>query len=46
MTLVSNHGITEGEFDSWRSQCEKDNRPQISIAEADEAKNKLRKAQT
>ena len=46
MTLVSNHGISEDEFYSWRSQCEKDNRPQISMAEVDEVKDRLHKAQT
>lgn len=46
MTLVSNHGITEDEFESWRSQCEKDNRPQISVAEVDEVKTRLRQAHT
>ena len=46
MTLVSNQGITEAEFNSWRSQCDKDNRPQITIAEVDEAKEMLHKAHT
>lgn len=46
MTLVSNHGISEDEFKSWRTQCDKDNRPQISTSEVDEVKERLRKAQT
>ena len=46
MTLVSNHGITEDEFRSWRSQCDKDNRPQINLAEVDEVKQRLKKAAT
>ncbi len=46
MTLVSNHGITEDEFHSWRTQCDKDNRPQVSIAEVDEVKERLHKAHT
>lgn len=46
MTLVSNHGILEDEFLSWRSQCDKDNRPQISISEVEEVKERLRKAST
>ena len=46
MHLVSNHGVTPEEFESWRSQCEKDNRPQITTAEVDEVKERLHKAQT
>lgn len=46
MTLVSNHGITEDEFNSWRTQCDKDNRPQITVSEVDEVKARLHKAHT
>lgn len=46
MTIVSNHSITEEEFRGWRQQCDKDNRPQISLAEVEEVRQRLRKAET
>ena len=45
MTLVSNHGITEDEFRSWQIQCDKDNRPQITLAEVEEVQARLKDAQ-
>ena len=45
MTLISNHGITDDEFKNWQNQCDKDNRPQITLAEVDEVKQRLKAAQ-
>ena len=46
MTLVSNQGITEEELKSWRSQCAKDNKPQIKMADVEAVKKALYNAQT
>jgi hypothetical protein len=44
INLVSNQKFTENEWNKWHRQCEKDNRPQISVMDVENVTARLKKA--
>jgi len=42
---VSNHTLDAGHFAGWHRRCEKDERPQLSLADVDAAVKRLKAAE-
>ncbi len=46
IALVSNKKFTEDEWRKWHTQCEKDNRPQLSTGDVQSAVARFKQALT